>query len=292
MYEEFIRGEEKYSLSAVVAVSEFLAQKAMANNKYHIPVSVISCGTPIANRRAVYRANPFKIIYAGKLEEVQKRIIATTYALCEVVKNIPGTQVEIYGSGSEQHTVVEIIKQEAEGYDIAFKGLIASDATQTVFSKAQAFVLLSDYEGLPIALMEAMATGLVPVCMNMKSGIPELIIQNNSGILVNNREEEFFAAIKQLKENPLLWQTLSDNAFQKVCLTHAMPVITEKWIALLRELKQKAVPLESLKMPSSIDLPVVNPLLQAMDVRKPSFGKYLQIQTARVLNYISRTYKK
>ncbi|WP_371821102.1 glycosyltransferase [Chloracidobacterium sp. D] len=45
------------------------------------------------------------------------------------------------------------------------------------------FVLLSDYEGLPIALMEAMATGLVPICTAMRSGIGQLVVDGVTGCM-------------------------------------------------------------------------------------------------------------
>lgn len=72
---------------------------------------------------------------------------------------------------------------------VSFTGAISSDKVQTLLGGADAFVLPSitskngDMEGIPVALMEAMASGLL-VFSSFHSGIPELIENDVSGFLV------------------------------------------------------------------------------------------------------------
>jgi glycosyltransferase involved in cell wall biosynthesis len=63
------------------------------------------------------------------------------------------------------------------------------------------FVLLSDFEGLPLSLVEAMARGCVPVVPEIPSGIPELIDSGEDGLIVAGRDYDEWA--KQLTE---LWR--------------------------------------------------------------------------------------
>ncbi|QUV81159.1 glycosyltransferase [Chloracidobacterium sp. D] len=64
-----------------------------------------------------------------------------------------------------------------------YVGLVDNARIQALMAEHHMFVLLSDYEGLPIALMEAMATGLVPICTAMRSGIGQLVVDGVTGCM-------------------------------------------------------------------------------------------------------------
>jgi glycosyltransferase involved in cell wall biosynthesis len=57
------------------------------------------------------------------------------------------------------------------------------------------FVLLSDFEGLPLSLGEAMARGCVPVVAESPSGIPELIVTGENGLIVAGRDYDEWARL-------------------------------------------------------------------------------------------------
>jgi glycosyltransferase involved in cell wall biosynthesis len=60
-------------------------------------------------------------------------------------------------------------------------------------AKHDFFVLLSDFEGLPLALVEAMARGCVPVVAATESGIPELVDAGANGLIVGGRDYDEWA---------------------------------------------------------------------------------------------------
>ena len=66
---------------------------------------------------------------------------------------------------------------------ITFAGYRSQDAVAQALSRADLFVLPSFAEGVPVVLMEAMAAG-VPVVTTQIAGIPELVAQGDSGLLV------------------------------------------------------------------------------------------------------------
>ncbi len=55
------------------------------------------------------------------------------------------------------------------------------------------FVLLSDFEGLPLSLVEAMGRGCVPVAARSESGIPELISSGDNGLIMSGRDYDEWA---------------------------------------------------------------------------------------------------
>lgn len=79
------------------------------------------------------------------------------------------------------------------------------------FLIADAFALPSYVEGLPIALLEAMALGIPSISTNVNA-IPEAIKNNETGLLIEaGRSEELVEAIKTLKEDPSLRKKLSEK---------------------------------------------------------------------------------
>lgn len=74
------------------------------------------------------------------------------------------------------------------------------------FSKYDAFILISDSEGLPISAVEAMSFGL-PLILSRVGGCPELIA--NNGFLVSNSKEEISSAMNEVVANH---RTLSRNS--------------------------------------------------------------------------------
>ena len=94
---------------------------------------------------------------------------------------------------------------------------------------ADLFVLSSDYEGMPNALIEAMCLGL-PVVSTKVSGTAELVLKDQNGILVDcNNEKQLVDAIDEIlsdngkreryaRENIKLAEKLGINLITKECL--------------------------------------------------------------------------
>jgi glycosyltransferase involved in cell wall biosynthesis len=81
-----------------------------------------------------------------------------------------------------------------------------------------------DRDGIPNVLVEAMRMGIPVVSTNI-SGIPELVQDGVTGVLVPPRDEEALAlAIARLLADPALRLRLSRAAMQRVCLEFDLSV--------------------------------------------------------------------
>jgi colanic acid/amylovoran biosynthesis glycosyltransferase len=96
-----------------------------------------------------------------------------------------GTEVELVlvGSGPLQDSLRARVAQLGLGEDIKFAGAVGQDDMAGYYARADAFCLPSFAEGVPVVLMEAMATGR-PVIASRITGIPELVEDGVSGLLV------------------------------------------------------------------------------------------------------------
>jgi colanic acid/amylovoran biosynthesis glycosyltransferase len=286
LIDEFVSDERGNTLSAIVCVSQFLKELCESRKKSDIIISRIPYGIPVPERRAVYNDNILRLIYAGRLVEPQKRISEVARALCKVVTEVPGTEAILFGSGSGESVVKDIIQQHGGNLPVKLGGIIGNSELQEQYLNGHIFVLLSDFEGLPIALMEGMACGLVPVCYNMRSGIPELIGNNSTGLIVNDRESEFVAAIKRIKDDKTLWSYISRNARNRIKTDYSIRVNIDLWENLIRNLVSLHEIRLPITIPTEISLPPVNPDLKRYDKRWPGLLPYLRLRGKKEIKSI------
>jgi hypothetical protein len=141
---------------------------------------------------------------------------------------------------------------------------------QATLAEAHVLVLLSDYEGLPVALAEAMACGVVPVCLNIRSGISELVEHNVTGLLVSDREDDFVSAIRQIATEAGCWERLSHAARAKVSAFYSNDFCASAWAELFLMLQRQAPEKQPLPQPKALILPPANPALALFDQRPSS----------------------
>lgn len=93
-----------------------------------------------------------------------------------------------------------------------------------------------DMEGIPVAIMEAMAAGL-PVISTRHSGIPELIEHEKSGLLANEKDSASIAKnIRLLIENPKISNSIRINARKKVEQISDIKLLNKSLLKILNNL--------------------------------------------------------
>lgn len=259
----FIAGPPAYRASAVVCVSRVLEDEVRRHP--HLPEVVrIPYGAPIPDSIALEPRSTLRLLYAGRLEEPQKRSIDLARAFCKAACEVPGVEGWIIGNGPSTEAVGRIIAAQGHG-KVQYLGRKSYDEVQPLMARAHVISLLSEYEGLPVSLMEAMACGLVPVCTAVRSGIPELVEHGATGLLVDDRDAGFVAAVRRLKTEPGLWRRLSLAARDKVATEYALHRSVDRWLDLFATLTGVGRPNTRWKLPRSLDLPDVPEELARLD---------------------------
>jgi glycosyltransferase involved in cell wall biosynthesis len=264
--DQFIFGDPHSRLSSIVCVSRELEEQVCARQPTATSVCRIPYGVTIPPVTVEHSAKRFRIAYVGRLAEEQKRICELTRALLRVCRAIPQAEAVLYGDGPDKAKVEQILASEGVEVAVRLGGSLPNSAVQQELLQCDAIVLLSDYEGLPIALLEGMACGCVPVCMAMRSGIPELIQHNVSGLIVNDREDSFVAAMKSLAADPMLRHRLAINARQTVVEKYSQEQSADLWADHLHKLARQSSR-RKLLVPRRIVLPKRNPLLESVEQR-------------------------
>lgn len=276
LIDEFVSKPGPYALSAVICVSRHLEDVCRKSAISDVSIHRIPYGVPVPDRSIDCDSPEFGMMYAGRLVTEQKRIAETTQAMCEAASAVPGVTGGLYGDGPQRGEMEKVLRAHA-GTSVKYEGRVDGQSIQKYMLRNHAFVLLSDYEGLPIGLMEAMACGMVPVCTAMDSGIPELVTHGKTGLLVSDRKASFIEAVQSLQEDRALLKELSDNARSLIVEHYSSDIAGKLWMNLIDELTDKAQPAKRIRIPSTFDLPEPHPDLKREDTRSESGRQPVQM---------------
>lgn len=152
-------------------------------------------------------SNPIKVIQVGRLTE-KKAILDSINAVVICAKKID-VQFTIIGEGELYEDAKQLINSFNASHYIHLLGKQPQEVVKQKLDSADIFLLPSvtandgDMEGIPVALMEAMAKGLITLS-TYHSGIPELIENEISGFLVEEGNVEDIAkSIIKINQLPL-----------------------------------------------------------------------------------------
>ena len=143
-----------------------------------------------------------KVVTFGRLQ-AQKNQLLLINSFSKVLEKHPDAKLEIYGIGNLEELLQNRIKELGLEDSISLMGI--TDNVAEILSESAVFVLSSDYEGMPNALMEALAVGVPSVSTDCPCGGPKTLIENGvNGILIplHSGEDVLAEAICSLLENP------------------------------------------------------------------------------------------
>src|SRR5680860_1071338 len=173
--------------AGIIAPSEFLAgrleEMGCAVSKLHVS----PCGINLPNV-APQRERAPRFLAVGRLAE-KKSPLSTWRVFPKTARRVDTPTLDIVGDG----LLMDASQAEAESLGVSgrvrFHGAVSHEVVLSLMESAFAFVQHSveaadgDCEGLPVAILEAMGTGL-PVVSTRHSGIPEAVSNGETGLLV------------------------------------------------------------------------------------------------------------
>jgi glycosyltransferase involved in cell wall biosynthesis len=130
-------------------------------------------------------------------------------------------RVRLVGAGPDREHLETFAAQK--NIPAVFEGARNHNETRQLLARADVFALASFAEGVPVALMEAMAME-IPCVSTSIAGIPELIRDGLEGLLVPASSSEALAsALQRLFDNPLLRRSLGVAGRKRVFEHYNLP---------------------------------------------------------------------
>jgi len=228
----------------VVAISQFNRAVILGETAGRAAerIHVVHCGVDLSLFSPSPRAEQdgtFRILCVASFEPVKGHEVLVA-ACAQLAARGVAFRCDLVGDGPERERIASTIAaQHLEGR-VVIHGPRSRDAVAALLADSDAFALASvptsqgKREGIPVVLMEAMARRL-PVVASRLSGIPELIEDGVSGMLVEPRDQSgFAAALEKLAADPMLRERLGRAARATIESRFDQRASAEQLLALIR----------------------------------------------------------
>lgn len=211
------RLDEKIARARFVAcISEFCRAQAMAfsDRAHWAKLHIVHCGVDPARYDTAPRTGAPHLLFVGRLAAV-KGVPVLFEALQRL--DMPGLRVTLIGDGPERAGLEREAAERGLSGTVDFAGYRNQSEVAEALRDTDALVLPSFAEGVPVVLMEAMASAR-PVVTTRIAGVPELVEDGVSGRLVPPGDVEALAeALRAVLSDADLRACMGAAGRAKVC---------------------------------------------------------------------------
>ncbi len=210
------------AVDAVVTVSresaDLLADLGIRPELLH----VIPCGTDVPETPPAHPPRDgVRVIAVGRLVE-KKNPLATIQAFARATDATETVHLDVVGAGPLEPACRRLIEELGVSSRVTLHGALPHETILAMLAAADIFVQHSvtdpatgDKEGLPVAILEAMARAL-PVVSTRHAGIPEAVHDGLTGLLVAERDIDGMArGLRALVGDPARRQALGLAGWQR-----------------------------------------------------------------------------
>ena len=156
-----------------------------------------------------------RLIYAGRLTDTQKRASDVIRIVERLRPTALNYHVSVVGDGPLKGDFCRDLAPEIAAGRAVMTGWLSREDLHKEMDQSDVFILTSDSEGFPIALVEAMAHGLAPVVTDIPSGNRQLVRHLENGMLAPvGGIDDFVADIQRLDQDRRLLRSLRAAAWQ------------------------------------------------------------------------------
>lgn len=234
----------RYGRVVPVSISQEVEKTIRKMYGQSIYIPVIYNGIPIARFTANVRQNKNKdkkkkdliLLHVGRFVP-QKNHFYLIKAFALAVNEYPEMRLWFIGDGPMRSAAQELVKEKRLERKVSFIGI--RDDIPKFLIESDIFILSSDWEGLPLVVLEAMAAGK-PVIATAVGGVPELVENGVTGILVPPRRPDLLAqAILNLAKDRTLCQMMGEEAQRRAVerfnITQTAKAYEELYLKLLKK---------------------------------------------------------
>jgi glycosyltransferase involved in cell wall biosynthesis len=208
---------------AIVCVSSFLASTLQSKHPelsdkiVYIPFGIQIPDHLPAKKKGSNSSEALRVAYCGRLSFHQKRVqdLAGIINRCHA-GNIP-VEFHIAGAGPDEKEFFDSISQPIACGMVHRHGFLKNSEVLNLLEQSDVLLMTSDFEGLPVVLLEAMSRGCIPVVSRIQSGIGEVVRHGETGYLHPVGDVDgFVATLGNLVRDDALRERIADASFERL----------------------------------------------------------------------------
>ena len=200
-------------------------------------------GVLIRNYRRRDFWDPQKIIVLSRIDLKQKALAELIEGIALLKSEGVRVFVDIYGEGKDRKVLEQKIEEFGVAEEVRMMGFTTNP--EKTLENYSIFLLPSKFEGLPLAILEAISAGLVVVASNV-GGVPEVIEDGVTGYLIDGHSPERIAeAIKRVVAEKERLPEISRAAIKKVRENFNIEKTVSYWRRLYQLLLDNPTPDEA-----------------------------------------------
>ena len=241
-----VAGLNRTAWNCAVSVSAKIEQTAAARfgqkNVVYIPSGI---ALPVAGSYCAQPTwtTPLRLLFVGRLDDQQKGIFRLPAILAECHKRRLPVHLTVIGEGPDGEQLRQVFDALGVSDCVTLRGSQPHDAVLTAMRTQHVFLLPSNYEGLPLVLLEAQAHGCVPIAARLP-GVTEDAVQDGvSGLLVKADDVAGFVNAIESMLDPARWHSFSTAGRIVVQQQFALPQMGARYLDLFQAMVQGAYPL-------------------------------------------------
>lgn len=202
--------------------------------EHHSDVSCIPNGVDL-DRFSVDVDRGEDILFLGRLAP-KKRVSDLIRAFAQIEEDVPESDLVVVGTGPKEAELKDLAVQLGVDDRVSFEGRVSDEAIPRYYASAGVFALPSVWEGHPLTLLEAWASG-APVVTSAVEGIEEFVEHEETGYLVPPKSPDELADALvyalQNRDEALEW---GQNARELVEAEYSWDGVAERTDALYRDI--------------------------------------------------------
>ena len=178
----------------IVSVSEQISERLLQiNPDFKSSTITIKNGIEISSVHKQPKSkfgSPIRLLYAGRMVEEQKQVKRYIELAQELKSRNIDFVLDMLGDGEYLPKLKSLANELDLGNQINFHGRTENSFAIERIKQADLFLLFSDYEGLPISLLEALREGCVPIVYDISSGVADLVNDGENGFVCKTNTVE------------------------------------------------------------------------------------------------------
>jgi glycosyltransferase involved in cell wall biosynthesis len=175
------------------------------------------------------------VIYAGRMDP--NKNLSVLVRACRLLRDRGlALRVQLVGDGPSRASLAELVRELGLQETVEFTGWKKPEEVRDLLGQARIFVLTSKGEGMPLAVLEAMACGAVPVCTAV-GDVPDTVRHGENGLVVRDPNDPllFADAIQKLLQEPDYARKLAVEA-GRVRQEYSYEANMQHWSEMLKEI--------------------------------------------------------